>query len=82
VDVLDPIAQRAMDERWPDGGGPAQTNTLGAKMYQNFAITDDSVIFLIDQGQQPPMQQSPWRFRYPGLKPNRCSRSDCQASAQ
>jgi hypothetical protein len=26
-------------------------NSLGAEMYQNFAITDDAVIFFIGQGQ-------------------------------
>ena len=65
VEVLDPIAQRAMDERWPDSGGPAQTNTLSAKMYQNFAITDDSVIFFIDQGQWLPDAAGPVEVSVP-----------------
>ena len=65
VDVLDPIAQRAMDERWPDSGGPAQTNTLGAKMYQNFAIIDDSVTFFIDQGQWLPDAAGPVEVSVP-----------------
>ena len=50
VEVLDPIAQRAMEERWAGNGDPVPTNNLGAKVYQNFAITDDAVIFFIGQG--------------------------------
>jgi hypothetical protein len=65
VEVLDPIVQRAMDERWPDTAGAAQTNTLGAKMYQNFAITDDAVIFYIGQGQWLPDAAGPVEVSVP-----------------
>lgn len=54
-----------MDEHWPDGGGPAQTNTLGAKMYQNFAVTDEAVIFFIEQGQWLPDAAGPVEVSVP-----------------
>jgi hypothetical protein len=50
VAVLDPIVQRKMDKRWQGYGGSAPRNTLGARIYQNFALTDDAVIFYISQG--------------------------------
>jgi hypothetical protein len=50
VAALDPIVQREMDKHWQGYGGPAPRNTLGAKTYQNFALTDDAVIFYIPQG--------------------------------
>lgn len=50
VAALDPIVQREMDKHWQGYGGPAPHNTLGARMYQNFALTDDAVIFYIPQG--------------------------------
>jgi hypothetical protein len=50
VAVLDPIVQREMDRQWQGYGGPAPRNTLGARTYQNFALTDDAVIFYIPQG--------------------------------
>jgi uncharacterized protein DUF3298 len=50
VAILDPIVQREMDKHWQGYGGPAPRNTLGARTYQNFALTDDSVIFYIPQG--------------------------------
>jgi hypothetical protein len=50
VAVLDRIVQREMDKQWQGYGGPAPRNTLGAKTYQNFALTDDAVVFYIAQG--------------------------------
>ncbi|MDT5114268.1 MAG: hypothetical protein QOE30_7 [Mycobacterium sp.] len=50
VAVLDPIVQREMDKQWRSYGGRAPRNTLGARTYQNFALTDDAVIFYIPQG--------------------------------
>lgn len=50
VAVLDPIVQRQMDKRWQSYGGPAPRNTLGARVYQNFALTDDAVVFYVSQG--------------------------------
>jgi hypothetical protein len=51
LEVLDPIVQRELEKRWEGEGGPAPVNDLGVKVYQNFAITDDAVIFFIGQGQ-------------------------------
>ena len=50
VAALDPIVQRGMDKHWHGYGGPAPRNTLRARTYQNFALTDDAVIFYIPQG--------------------------------
>ena len=50
VAVLDPIVQHEMDKHWADNSIPAPRNTLGARTYQSFAITDDAVIFFISQG--------------------------------
>jgi hypothetical protein len=48
VAVLDPIVQTELAKRLQ--GTPVDDNTLGAQMYQNFAITDAAVIFFIGQG--------------------------------
>jgi hypothetical protein len=48
VEVLDPIVKAELDKRLD--GGPADANSLGATVYQDFAITDDAVIFFIGQG--------------------------------
>ena len=50
VAALDPIVQREMDKEWQGYDGPAPRNTLGARTYQNFSLTDDAVIFHIPQG--------------------------------
>jgi Protein of unknown function (DUF3298) len=59
VEVLDPIVQREMQKHWEGYGGPAPRNTLGAKVYQDFAITDDAVIFFIGQGMWLPEVSGP-----------------------
>jgi Protein of unknown function (DUF3298) len=46
--VLDPIVQRELEKRGHTITQPY--NVLGAKSYQNFALTDDAVIFLFGQG--------------------------------
>src|ERR1700730_11960639 len=46
--VLDPIVQRELEKRGHTIMQPF--NVLGAKSYQNFALTDDAVIFLFGQG--------------------------------
>jgi hypothetical protein len=46
--VLDPIVQRELEKRGHTITQPF--NVLGAKSYQNFAITDDAVIFFFGQG--------------------------------
>jgi Protein of unknown function (DUF3298) len=50
VAVLDPIVQHEMETRWQGYQDPAPHNTLGDRVYQNFALTDDAVIFYIAQG--------------------------------
>ncbi|KAA0087001.1 DUF3298 domain-containing protein [Mycolicibacterium sp. P9-64] len=50
VAALDPIVQREMEKRWQGYQDPAPRNTLGNRVYQNFALTDDAVIFYISQG--------------------------------
>lgn len=50
VATLDPIVQRFMNKRRQSTLEPPPHNTLGAKVYQNFAITDDAIIFYIGQG--------------------------------
>jgi Protein of unknown function (DUF3298) len=45
--VLDPIVGREVDKR--GGTGALTLNDLGAEAYQNFAITDDAVIFFFNQ---------------------------------
>jgi hypothetical protein len=50
VAELDPIVQREMEKHWEGYDDPAPHNTLGAKVYQNFALTDDAVIFFVPQG--------------------------------
>jgi hypothetical protein len=46
----DPVVQRVMDKRWEGQGSPAPDNVLGAKVYRDFAITADAVIFFIGRG--------------------------------
>jgi hypothetical protein len=48
-----------MQKHWKGYGGPAPRNTLGDKVYQDFAITDDAVIFFIGQGMWLPEVAGP-----------------------
>jgi hypothetical protein len=63
--VLDPIAQREMDKRWQGYEGPTPQNTLGDRVYRNFAITDDAVIFFIGQGMWLPEVAGPQQVTVP-----------------
>jgi hypothetical protein len=65
VEVLDPIVARAMEKHWEGYEGPAPGNTLGAKVYQDFALTDDAVIFFIGQGMWLPEVAGPQRISVP-----------------
>jgi hypothetical protein len=65
LEVLDTIVQREMDKHWTGHGGPAPKNTLGAKVYQNFAITDDTVIFFVGQGMWLPEVAGPQKVSVP-----------------
>jgi Protein of unknown function (DUF3298) len=48
LEVLDPIVGRELEKRGHEI--PPRFNDLGVKAYQNFAITDDAVIFFFTQG--------------------------------
>jgi hypothetical protein len=48
VAVLDPIVRRGLEKNLP--GLSVEPNITGAQAYQNFALTDDAVIFFIGQG--------------------------------
>jgi hypothetical protein len=65
VAVLDPIVQREMDKRWRGYEGPTPQNTLGDRVYRNFAITDDAVIFFIGQGMWLPEVAGPQEVTVP-----------------
>ncbi|MFI5509128.1 esterase [Mycobacterium sp. NPDC051804] len=49
VAVLDPLVQAELTKQLP--GATVGDNPIGAEMYQNFALTDDAVLFFISQGQ-------------------------------
>jgi Protein of unknown function (DUF3298) len=59
VNVLDPIVRREMEKRWQGNGSPLDENILGEKVYQDFALTDDAVIFFIGQGEWLPQAAGP-----------------------
>jgi len=58
LEVLDPIVSREF-EKYSDDYGPVRDNTLEAKVYQDFAITEDAVIFFIGQGMWLPEVAGP-----------------------
>jgi Protein of unknown function (DUF3298) len=64
VAVLDPIVRRQW-EKFSQDYGPLGDNTLGARLYQNFALTDDAVIFFIGQGQWLPEVAGPRKVSVP-----------------
>jgi hypothetical protein len=64
LEVLDPIVGRQF-EKYSDDYGPVSDNVLGAKMYQNFALTDDAVIFFFGQGQWLPQVAGPREVSVP-----------------
>ncbi|MDT5249926.1 MAG: hypothetical protein QOJ28_2560 [Mycobacterium sp.] len=63
VAVLDPIV-KAEFEKLLDGT-PIDDNINGAKTYQNFALTDDAVIFFIGQGDWAFEAAGPQQFSIP-----------------
>jgi Protein of unknown function (DUF3298) len=67
LEVLDPTVQRKLEKRWEGEGGRAPVNDLGVKVYQNFAITDDAVIFFIGQGQWLAEVAGPQKVSVPEL---------------
>lgn len=57
LDVLTPIARREL--------GPLPFGDPGVDAYQNFAITDDAVIFFFSQGQVLAQVDGPQRLSVP-----------------
>jgi hypothetical protein len=55
---LDPIVRREW-QKFTDDYGTVDENILGARVYQDFAITDDAVIFFIGQGMWLPEVAGP-----------------------
>lgn len=50
AEVLDPMVRRELETISQGHEIPMPENTLGARIYRNFAITDEAVIFFLDQG--------------------------------
>jgi hypothetical protein len=63
VAVLDPIVKAEFEKRLE--GVPIDDNINGAKIYQNFALTDDAVIFFIGQGEWAFEAAGPQQFSVP-----------------
>jgi hypothetical protein len=63
VAVLDPIVKAEFEKRLE--GTPVDDNIGGAKTYQNFALTDDAVIFFIGQGDWAIEAAGPQQFSVP-----------------
>jgi hypothetical protein len=61
--VLNPIVQRELDNR--GSTGLLSLSDLGVKAYQNFAITDDAVIFFFDQDGLLPHENGPLKVSVP-----------------
>nr|WP_233214637.1 RsiV family protein [Mycobacterium sp. 4858] len=57
LDVLNPIVERQL--------GPLPFGEPGVEAYQNFAITDDAVIFFFGQGQVLPSVNGPQQVSVP-----------------
>jgi hypothetical protein len=63
LEVLNPIIQRELDKR--GASGFLSLDDLGAKAYQNFAITDDAVIFFFNQDGLLPHENGPLKVVVP-----------------
>jgi Protein of unknown function (DUF3298) len=57
LEVLNPIVQREVDKH--GGPGALTLGDLGVRAYQNFAITDDAVIFFFNQDGLLPHEDGP-----------------------
>jgi hypothetical protein len=66
VAVLDPIVQGELKKKL--SGLTVDANPIGEDMYQNFALTDDAVIFFIDQGQWTIEAAGPQQISVPRSK--------------
>jgi hypothetical protein len=67
VDVLSPIAAPILAEQFGAELIPA-LNEAGMKAYQNFAITDDAVIFFLGESQLRVSNSGPFQFSVPRNK--------------
>jgi hypothetical protein len=63
LEVLNPIVQRELDKR--GGGNPVFATDIGPDMYQNFAITDDAVVFFFNQDGLLPHTEGPLEVDVP-----------------
>jgi hypothetical protein len=63
LDALNPIVQREVDKH--GGPGTLSLTDLGVDAYQNFAITDDAVIFFFNQDGLLPHQDGPLEVSVP-----------------
>jgi hypothetical protein len=61
--VLNPIVQRELDKHGATGS--LTLEDLGAKAYENFAITDDAVIFFFNQDGLLPHERGPLTVEVP-----------------
>ena len=66
AEVLDPILQRENQDFWDQHhDGVAEPNVIGAKIYENFALSNDAVLLFIDQGAWLPEVAGPRRVSIP-----------------
>jgi hypothetical protein len=65
VAVLDPLVSRSLADRRADSVAQVGDNTVGARMYEDFALTNDSVIFFLSQGLWLPQAAGPQEVRIP-----------------
>jgi Protein of unknown function (DUF3298) len=63
LDVLNPIVEREVEKH--GGPGPLTLGDLGVRAYQNFAITDDAVIFFFNQEGLLPHEDGPLEVSVP-----------------
>lgn len=63
LDVLNPIIQRELDKH--GGGNPVFATDIGPDVYQNFAITDDTVDFFFNQDGLLPHTEGPFEVDVP-----------------
>ena len=61
VEVVGPIVQREFADRGLETASPVGD----AQAYENFAVTDDAVIFFFDQGQVAPQSAGPQAVAIP-----------------
>ncbi len=65
VDVLNPIVRQQLAALWEGSSNPMPDDPPGATAYQDFAITDDAVIFFLSQGLWLPQVAGPREVSVP-----------------